>query len=1036
VAKFFIDLIAFTAPAKVSILHIAMSITHYNAFISYSHSDCGSIAPHVQKAIENIGKPWYWIGRKRLNVFRDETNLSANPSLWDFIAAALRNADYFILLASPRASESKWILKEVEWWLKNKNINTLLIAVVKGNIHWIQQGDVNDFDWEKTDCLPHSLKKKFTEEPLYVDIRPYYSADDQRLIEGPGFRSQMVKIISAIIGRPPREIDSDELRRQNNIKKFLIGVGLLLGCLVIALFFLFSDLQKSNIKTQNQLARSYWDKDHQAANNHNYSAALLYAAEAVGLSKDENLTKYLLTEIEAYLPAMALKDIYPHEDTVSCAVFSPDGKKIITASGNQAFLWDVVTGKQIGPSLQHDIFNRSIKSAVFSPNGKWVLTADDNEKVRIWDVATGKPVGPYLEHENSVAGAVFSPDGQYILTTTRLIPIYGYNRSPILRPQLWEIATGKRIASAFQQEDSVLSAIFSPDGKWILTTSKRYTAKLWDTKTGRQIGPPMLHLNLHKHDIFYEGVITSAVFSADGKRILTIRNSTGLFWEAGTGKPIKPYLEGIRDALTPVFSADGNSLLTASYSGLQLLDVATGQPIVSKMEEYGSYTIYNAAFSADGKWIVTANGNKISLWNAINGTPIGKPALHESGIKGVVFSPDGKYILTAGIDKTARLWEVRKDAQAITVMRHRKIVLSAVFSSDGKRILTTSGDSTARQWEVANGKQFGPPLGHQGAVKSAVFSPNGRYILTTGEDKTARLWDAGTGRQIGSSIQYITQRKYLSMPRHDTSRISIAVFSQDSRYFITVEESIMDGKVWEVKNNGYEYSAEARNTSDIKGLVFSPNGKLILTISNDKTARILEFPTFDDNHCYLEHDDWVNSAKFSADGQRILTLSGNKVRLWDVNTCKQIGATFDLIGFDDCADLSPDGRQILTVNRVFKTASLWDAVTGQEVVISINHNDEINSAVFSPDGRWIATASKDNTARVWPLGGDLDIPSDLLKIQAETITGLELSLTANEIKFIPKRQWYRLKDEYYTKARQHFRECKYPEYNLWRRLHP
>jgi WD40 repeat protein len=72
------------------------------------------------------------------------------------------------------------------------------------------------------------------------------------------------------------------------------------------------------------------------------------------------------------------------------------------------------------------------------------------------------------------------------------------------------------------------------------------------------------------------------------------------------------------------------------------------------------------------------------------------------------------------------------------------------------------------------------------------------------------------------------------MPRHDTSRISIAVFSQDSRYFITVEESIMDGKVWEVKNNGYEYSAEARNTSDIKGLVFSPNGKLILTISNDK----------------------------------------------------------------------------------------------------------------------------------------------------------------------------------------------------------
>ena len=73
---------------------------HYNAFISYSHTDCGTIAPQVQKAIENLGKPWYWIEKKRLHVFRDETNLSANPGFWDVIVSALRNSDYLILLAS------------------------------------------------------------------------------------------------------------------------------------------------------------------------------------------------------------------------------------------------------------------------------------------------------------------------------------------------------------------------------------------------------------------------------------------------------------------------------------------------------------------------------------------------------------------------------------------------------------------------------------------------------------------------------------------------------------------------------------------------------------------------------------------------------------------------------------------------------------------------------------------------------------------------------------------------------------------------
>ncbi len=84
-----------------------MKTHHYNAFISYAHLDCGQIAPHVQNALENIGKPWYWIGKKRLNIFRDETNLSANPSLWKLITAALENSDYFILLASPKTSQSK-----------------------------------------------------------------------------------------------------------------------------------------------------------------------------------------------------------------------------------------------------------------------------------------------------------------------------------------------------------------------------------------------------------------------------------------------------------------------------------------------------------------------------------------------------------------------------------------------------------------------------------------------------------------------------------------------------------------------------------------------------------------------------------------------------------------------------------------------------------------------------------------------------------------------------------------------------------------
>lgn len=73
---------------------------NYHAFVSYSHSDCGTIAPAIQNAIENIGKPWYQL-KRNLNVFRDETNLGANPNLWGNIENAIENSENFILLASP-----------------------------------------------------------------------------------------------------------------------------------------------------------------------------------------------------------------------------------------------------------------------------------------------------------------------------------------------------------------------------------------------------------------------------------------------------------------------------------------------------------------------------------------------------------------------------------------------------------------------------------------------------------------------------------------------------------------------------------------------------------------------------------------------------------------------------------------------------------------------------------------------------------------------------------------------------------------------
>ena len=91
----------------------------YGALISYSHAASAEVARGLQKWLQTYAKPWWrW---RAVNVFRDETDLTAAPALWSRIADALDQSSHFILLASPEAAQSKWIKREVRYWLGDQN---------------------------------------------------------------------------------------------------------------------------------------------------------------------------------------------------------------------------------------------------------------------------------------------------------------------------------------------------------------------------------------------------------------------------------------------------------------------------------------------------------------------------------------------------------------------------------------------------------------------------------------------------------------------------------------------------------------------------------------------------------------------------------------------------------------------------------------------------------------------------------------------------------------------------------------------------
>jgi TIR domain len=178
----------------------------YKAFISYSHAADGQLAPKLQAALHKFAKPWYRM--RAIRVFRDDTNLSISPDLWLSIEKALGESEYFLLLASSQAAESKWVDKEVDFWLSHKTRETLLIVLTEGELSW--NSATADFDWTATTSLPARLSSVFPEEPLFLDLRWARTAVDLSP-NNPTFRDKIADLSATLQGVSKDEIVGEDV---------------------------------------------------------------------------------------------------------------------------------------------------------------------------------------------------------------------------------------------------------------------------------------------------------------------------------------------------------------------------------------------------------------------------------------------------------------------------------------------------------------------------------------------------------------------------------------------------------------------------------------------------------------------------------------------------------------------------------------------------------------------------------------------------------------------------------------------------------
>jgi hypothetical protein len=151
----------------------------------------------------------------------------------------------------------------------------------------------------------------------------------------------------------------------------------------------------------------------------------------------------------------------------------------------------------------------------------------------------------------------------------------------------------------------------------------------------------------------------------------------------------------------------------------------------------------------------------------------------------------------------------------------------------------------------------------------------------------------------------------------------------------------------------------------VTSVAFSPDGKRIVSGSNDATLKIWDTETRQETDTLKGHSDRVIGVAFSPDGKRIASGSLDKtLKVWGSQTGKEMltlrGHAFAVW----CVAFSPDGKRIVSGSQD-KTLKIWDTETGKELLTLQGHTSIITSVAFSLDGRWIASGNQDKTLKVW-----------------------------------------------------------------------
>ena len=613
---------------------------------------------------------------------------------------------------------------------------------------------------------------------------------------------------------------------------------------------------------------------------------------------------------DKYLTQSRAEIFEGHDGEVIDAAFTTDGKFITLDSTFRLRHWDRVTRKPISTWNLKE--GRSVRKATLSHNGQLVAVAVGSE-VQVFDVDSHEQRFrvEVVQGPRQRLKMLFSENGKILVTNGTHVQWWDTTDGQLLgdkanvrvhsEDQLsisddglvavrfsWAHAVGDfyRLESNDDEEAQVRyeqhklpasSVKFFPDGRnFVIGVRRSGKLSIYNSDPHRRIKTQGLH----------SAPVYSIGFSSDGKQMVSAANDGVIkIWKVTqTEDQVEleqtGLLKGHRDEIPQVFfSPDDQHIVSCGSDGTaQIWDLGRR---ASSHYWLKAANATHYCYSPDGLLIAGAGKGKIEFWDSATGEKV--QTLVDKDVRSsteVAFSPNNRLIAVGG-ERSVWLWDLntgRKVRELHDDFPRRRSgwkTKALAFSPDGKLLVTAFGHTqwlvidnrrSPKVWDVASGRLVAALEGHSGECTAIQFSGDGSRLATGSNDATARIWSTSTWQ----TIRKLQNPDTISNGAWSGLVTRIA-FSKDGNQLAF--DSFASGRelqsffLWDAKS-GDDLIRMNGHANRVQDVSFSPNGRTLATISQDKTLRLWNVATRQE---LMKFDTNVWSVLFSPDGDQLLS---------------------------------------------------------------------------------------------------------------------------------------------------------------------